>query len=123
PWSWCHRPRAPLVHGMPRGEATDHGDGDIVDAGHAAQRPDGARRAPAAYGVTMDLKSGIAIEDIADGGMLAGEVGDEKVVLVRHGQEVFAVGAECTHYHGPLAEGIVAGESIRCPLHHACFDL
>ena len=71
----------------------------------------------------MDLKSGIAIEDIADGGMLAGEVGDEKVVLVRHGQEVFAVGAECTHYHGPLAEGIVAGESIRCPLHHACFDL
>jgi NADPH-dependent 2,4-dienoyl-CoA reductase/sulfur reductase-like enzyme/nitrite reductase/ring-hydroxylating ferredoxin subunit len=71
----------------------------------------------------MDLKSGIAIEDIADGGMLAGEVGDEKVVLVRHGNEVFAVAAECTHYHGPLAEGIVSGESIRCPLHHACFDL
>jgi len=71
----------------------------------------------------MDLKSGIAMEDIADGGMLSGEVGDEKVVLVRHGKEVFAVGAECTHYHGPLAEGIVAGESIRCPWHHACFDL
>jgi NADPH-dependent 2,4-dienoyl-CoA reductase/sulfur reductase-like enzyme/nitrite reductase/ring-hydroxylating ferredoxin subunit len=71
----------------------------------------------------MDLKSGIAIEEIADGGMLAGEVGGENVVLVRQGNEVFAVGAECTHYHGPLAEGIVSGESIRCPWHHACFDL
>ncbi|HEX7678482.1 MAG TPA: Rieske 2Fe-2S domain-containing protein, partial [Thermoanaerobaculia bacterium] len=71
----------------------------------------------------MDLKSGIAIEEIADGGMLAGDVGGEAVVLVRQGKEVFAVGAECTHYHGPLAEGIVSGQSIRCPWHHACFDL
>ena len=71
----------------------------------------------------MDLKSGIAIEEIADGGMLAGDVDGEAVVLVRQGKEVFAVGAECTHYHGPLAEGIVSGQSIHCPWHHACFDL
>ncbi len=71
----------------------------------------------------MDLKTGVAIEDIADGGMLAGEVEGENMVLVRHGREVFAVGAECTHYHGNLAEGIVSGETIRCPLHHACYDL
>jgi NADPH-dependent 2,4-dienoyl-CoA reductase/sulfur reductase-like enzyme/nitrite reductase/ring-hydroxylating ferredoxin subunit len=71
----------------------------------------------------MDLKSGIAIEEIADGGMLAGDVEGEAVVVVRQGKEVFAVGAECTHYHGPLAEGIVSGLSIRCPWHHACFDL
>jgi NADPH-dependent 2,4-dienoyl-CoA reductase/sulfur reductase-like enzyme/nitrite reductase/ring-hydroxylating ferredoxin subunit len=71
----------------------------------------------------MDLKSGIAIEEIADGGMLAGDVDGEAVVLVRQGKEVFAVGAECTHYHGQLAEGIVNGETIRCPLHHACYDL
>ncbi|HEX9458937.1 MAG TPA: FAD-dependent oxidoreductase [Thermoanaerobaculia bacterium] len=71
----------------------------------------------------MDLKSGVAIEDIADGGMLAGEIEGENAVLVRHGREVFAVGAECTHYHGNLAEGIVSSETIRCPLHHACYDL
>jgi NADPH-dependent 2,4-dienoyl-CoA reductase/sulfur reductase-like enzyme/nitrite reductase/ring-hydroxylating ferredoxin subunit len=71
----------------------------------------------------MDLKSGIAIEEIADGGMLAGDVDGEAVVLVRQGKEIFAVGAECTHYHGPLAEGIVSGETIHCPWHHACFDL
>jgi NADPH-dependent 2,4-dienoyl-CoA reductase/sulfur reductase-like enzyme/nitrite reductase/ring-hydroxylating ferredoxin subunit len=54
---------------------------------------------------------------------LLGHVGDDEVVLVRSGSEIFAIGAHCTHYHGPLAEGLVTGESIRCPWHHACFDL
>jgi NADPH-dependent 2,4-dienoyl-CoA reductase/sulfur reductase-like enzyme/nitrite reductase/ring-hydroxylating ferredoxin subunit len=71
----------------------------------------------------MDFKSGIAIDQIADGGMLAGEIDGENVVLVRRGGEFFAVGAECTHYHGPLADGLLAGDTIRCPWHHACFDL
>ncbi|MBV9068148.1 MAG: FAD-dependent oxidoreductase [Acidobacteria bacterium] len=71
----------------------------------------------------MDLKSGVALHEIADGGMLTGEADGENVVLVRRGGEIFAVGAECTHYHGPLADGIVAGDTIRCPWHHACFDL
>jgi NADPH-dependent 2,4-dienoyl-CoA reductase/sulfur reductase-like enzyme/nitrite reductase/ring-hydroxylating ferredoxin subunit len=71
----------------------------------------------------MDFKSGIAIEQIVDGGMLAGEIDGENVVLVRRGGEIFAVGADCTHYHGPLADGIIAGDTIRCPWHHACYDL
>jgi NADPH-dependent 2,4-dienoyl-CoA reductase/sulfur reductase-like enzyme/nitrite reductase/ring-hydroxylating ferredoxin subunit len=71
----------------------------------------------------MDLKSGIAIDDIADGAMLAAEIDGEAVVLVRRGAEVFAVGGSCTHYHAPLADGIVTGDTIRCPWHHACFDL
>ena len=70
-----------------------------------------------------DLALGIAQHEIADGGKLLGHVGKEAVLLVRRGAEFFAVGAHCTHYSGPLAEGLVVDDSIRCPWHHACFDL
>ena len=70
-----------------------------------------------------DLTQGIALDELPDGGMLVGHAGDEQILLVRRGSEVFAVGAQCTHYQGPLAEGLVVGDTVRCPWHHACFDL
>ncbi|MGD9538839.1 MAG: FAD-dependent oxidoreductase [Gammaproteobacteria bacterium] len=73
--------------------------------------------------VGPDLTVGFAQHELADGEKLLGHVGKEAVVVVRRGAEFFAVGAHCTHYHGPLAEGLVVGETIRCPWHHACFDL
>ncbi|CAN7673778.1 FAD-dependent oxidoreductase [Bradyrhizobium sp. LjRoot220] len=69
-----------------------------------------------------ELSNGIALSEFS-GPTLLGHVGDEEVVLVRAGSEIFAIGPHCSHYHGPLAEGLVTGESIRCPWHHACFDL
>jgi NADPH-dependent 2,4-dienoyl-CoA reductase/sulfur reductase-like enzyme/nitrite reductase/ring-hydroxylating ferredoxin subunit len=69
-----------------------------------------------------DLSKGIPQSEF-DGEMLLGHVGDDEVLLVRSGSEIFAIGAHCSHYHGPLAEGLVTGEGIRCPWHHACFDL
>ena len=70
-----------------------------------------------------DLTQGIALDELPDGGMLVGHAGDEQILLVRRGREVFAVGAQCTHYQGPLAEGLLVGDTVRCPWHHACFDL
>ncbi|MGA9214366.1 MAG: FAD-dependent oxidoreductase [Methylocella sp.] len=70
-----------------------------------------------------DLRQGIAFGDLPDGGMLAGHAGGEAVLLVRRGEDVFAVGAVCTHYGAPLADGLVVGETVRCPWHHACFSL
>jgi NADPH-dependent 2,4-dienoyl-CoA reductase/sulfur reductase-like enzyme/nitrite reductase/ring-hydroxylating ferredoxin subunit len=55
--------------------------------------------------------------------MILGHVGKDHVVLARSGDRFFAVGAHCTHYHGPLAEGIVVDNTVRCPWHHACFNL
>ena len=69
-----------------------------------------------------DLAQGIALTDFS-GETLLGHVGDQDVLLVRSGPEIFAIDALCSHYHGPLAEGLVVGDSIRCPWHHACFDL
>ncbi len=70
-----------------------------------------------------DLAAGVPLSELPDGAMLVGQVDGEDALLVRRGDELFAVGASCTHYHGPLAEGLVAGESVRCPWHHACFSL
>ena len=69
-----------------------------------------------------DLSKGVAPSDFS-GHMLLGHVGDEEVLLVRSGSEIFAIDAHCSHYHGPLADGVVDGEHVRCPWHHACFDL
>jgi len=70
-----------------------------------------------------DLTQGVALNDIADGAMLGGRVGDDAVLLARRGNELFAIGATCSHYGGPLAEGLVVGDTVRCPWHHACFSL
>src|SRR5580765_5610987 len=70
-----------------------------------------------------DFTAGIQFQDLQDGVPVAGRAGDDDVILVRRGHEAFAVGAHCTHYHGPLADGLVVGDTVRCPWHHACFSL
>ena len=70
-----------------------------------------------------DLTQGVALEELADGAMLLGHAKGEPVLVARRGDEVFAIGATCTHYNGPLAEGLMVGETVRCPWHHACFSL
>jgi NADPH-dependent 2,4-dienoyl-CoA reductase/sulfur reductase-like enzyme/nitrite reductase/ring-hydroxylating ferredoxin subunit len=70
-----------------------------------------------------DLRAGVAAGEVSDGGTLLGHVDGEAVLLARRGAEWFAIEASCTHYGGPLAEGLVVGETVRCPWHHACFSL
>ena len=70
-----------------------------------------------------DLTEGVAAADVPEGGLLVGHVGDDAVVVARAGGELFAIGAHCTHYHGPLGEGLIVGQTVRCPWHHAHFCL
>jgi NADPH-dependent 2,4-dienoyl-CoA reductase/sulfur reductase-like enzyme len=73
--------------------------------------------------VKPDFAAGVPFSLIPDGGMLLGAAGDDEVLLIRRGEELFAVSAYCTHYHGALAQGLLVGETVRCPLHHACFSI
>ena len=70
-----------------------------------------------------DLTQGLSLDALADGQMLLGHVGQDPVLLARRGNEIFAIGANCTHYGGPLAEGLLVDDTVRCPWHHACFSL
>jgi 3-phenylpropionate/trans-cinnamate dioxygenase ferredoxin reductase subunit len=70
-----------------------------------------------------DLAAGIAVARVPEGTLVAGHVGKEPVLLARRGTEWFAIGAVCSHYSGPLPEGLMVGDTVRCPWHHACFSL
>ena len=70
-----------------------------------------------------DFRAGIEVRDIPDGAIVSGRVDSEEAILTRRGDAYFAVGAQCTHYHGALALGLVVDDTVRCPLHHACFSL
>ena len=70
-----------------------------------------------------DLATGLAFTQVADGVMLLGHAHGEPVLLARRGDELFAIGAVCTHYGAPLAGGLLVDDTVRCPWHHACFSL
>lgn len=70
-----------------------------------------------------ELTQGVPAENVVEGKPLLGHVGDDPVLLVRLKDGYRAVGAVCSHYHGPLDKGLVVGETVRCPWHHACFSL
>jgi len=70
-----------------------------------------------------DLSKGVSAGDLPDGGMMAGHIGDDEILLVRQNGTLYALSAHCTHYHGPLADGLLVGATVRCPWHHARFNL
>jgi apoptosis-inducing factor 3 len=70
-----------------------------------------------------NFEKGCDVDKVPDGGMLLGHAFDEAVLVARRGDELFAIGATCTHYGGPLAKGLMVDCTVHCPWHHARFDL
>ncbi|MBE9193134.1 FAD-dependent oxidoreductase [Gloeocapsopsis crepidinum LEGE 06123] len=63
------------------------------------------------------------VKDLQNGEMKQVLVGDTDVLLARMNDEFHAIGAYCTHYKAPLAEGVLSGDRVICPWHNACFNL
>src|SRR5579872_2098320 len=70
-----------------------------------------------------DFAQGVSLTELTEGAMLQGHANGEAILVVRRGDAHFAIGGICTHYGAPLADGIVVGDTVRCPWHHACFSL
>jgi NADPH-dependent 2,4-dienoyl-CoA reductase/sulfur reductase-like enzyme/nitrite reductase/ring-hydroxylating ferredoxin subunit len=70
-----------------------------------------------------NFENGCDIREVPDGGMLLGHAFDDAILVAKEGSQLFAIGATCTHYGGPLAEGLLVNCTVRCPWHHARFDV
>lgn len=70
-----------------------------------------------------NLADGIPASDLGEGGIIAGTVHGSDVVLVRRAGKVCALSGTCPHAGASLADGIVAHGTLRCPWHHARFDV
>ena len=65
-----------------------------------------------------------SIEDIPLRGARVVKTPRGCIAVFRTGlQEAYAVSDTCPHKGGPLAEGIVHGHSVTCPLHNWVFSL
>ena len=70
-----------------------------------------------------DFTQGVPLSAVADGAMLLGHAHGEAVLIARRGDELFAIGALCSHAGAPLTDGLLVSDTVRCPWHHACFSL
>lgn len=63
------------------------------------------------------------VDEMKNGEMKNVSIGDGKeLLLCRIEDKYYALAANCTHYGGPLADGVLSGDRIVCPWHHACFN-
>lgn len=53
----------------------------------------------------------------------AARAGDREIAVFNLGDRFVAVASRCPHQGGPLADGIVSGASVVCPLHTWKIDL
>ena len=63
--------------------------------------------------------------DLDEGEMMAVEVEDREILLVRLRDQYYAISNICSHAHAWLDQGDLRPDTweVRCPLHQACFDL
>ena len=63
------------------------------------------------------------LADIPEGGPTKLRAGINELAVVRNGDRILAVHAQCAHAGGPLAEGSLVGDAIECPWHGSRYRL
>jgi uncharacterized membrane protein/nitrite reductase/ring-hydroxylating ferredoxin subunit len=61
--------------------------------------------------------------ELGDGQMLLARVGQERVVVGRCSEGLFAFSDHCTHRGGPLSDGALVDCQVQCPWHGSQFDI
>lgn len=70
-----------------------------------------------------DYTNAIALADLAENQTKRVEVKGQPVLLLKRGTKIYAIGAVCSHYGGPLEKGKVVGDTVQCPYHYSRFSL
>ena len=65
----------------------------------------------------------LTLSQLPPGTTHVAEVGDYSVLFANVGGEVYAVENKCSHFGLPLDKGALCEHRLRCPFHHACFDV
>jgi nitrite reductase/ring-hydroxylating ferredoxin subunit/uncharacterized membrane protein len=65
----------------------------------------------------------MAEADLKEGELHRVDADGMPVLLVRRGGQIFAIAETCSHLGGPLAEGRLEDNSVRCPWHGSRFSL
>ncbi|HWQ12969.1 MAG TPA: Rieske (2Fe-2S) protein [Roseiflexaceae bacterium] len=82
----------------------------------------GVNHTPPADG-PREWTAAIPLERLGDHAARRVMVADVPVLLYRDGDQVYAIGAVCSHAGGPLEEGEFQGGCVQCPWHQSVFDL
>jgi len=64
-----------------------------------------------------------AVDDYPNDGITGLEIEGRAIVLIRQGEEFFAMPDRCTHARYPLNDAELLGGKIKCAHHGATFDL
>jgi NAD(P)H-dependent nitrite reductase small subunit len=63
------------------------------------------------------------VSAIPDQSAICVEVEDQRIALFNFGGQFYAIDDTCPHRGGPLSEGSITGEEVRCPWHGAQFNI
>ena len=70
-----------------------------------------------------DWTDAAAAADVREGALVRVEVAGNAVLLARRSGRLFAIGATCSHYGGPLQDGHLVDDQVVCPWHASRFRL